>query len=163
MRRREEEDNNTSISHRELREVSQPRNTTEGGGFKLEYVSLAITRIVEPILKALSDIKDAQITEQVEEIVNSIINLILDLNSSDYDISNLPSIVAANLDDGSFLIEWLFLNYRVGFVIEKDPKESIWYLISKSATSGYNQSGNLADTDKKELLKSLVSYVAANS
>ncbi len=163
MKRREETDNVQSISHRGIREVSQSRNVTMGGEFELKYVNLLITRIIEPVLRALSKTKDANIIKEVRELVSIIMNLVLELNMSDFDTSNLPPLTATNLDDGSFLIEWLFLSYRVGFVIESDPKEAMWYLISKSESSDSNQWGSLAISDKKELLTRLVSHVALNS
>ncbi len=163
MKSREETDNIQSISHREFRAVSQLRNVTMGGEFELKYVSLAITRIIEPVLRVLSKTKDANIIKEVRELVSIIMNVVLELNMSNFDTSNLPPLVATNLEDGSFLIEWLFRGYRVGFVIESDPQEAIWYLISKSKSSDSNQWGSLVVSDKKELLTRLVSHVALNS
>ncbi|MBA7692372.1 hypothetical protein ES703_100939 [subsurface metagenome] len=139
------------------------QNQTVGGQFKLTYISQEVRRIIEPIFMPLSKTKNPDIVKEVRELVSIITESILELNQSYFDISNLPSLIAANLEDGSFLIEWIFLNYRVGFVVEADPKESIWYLVSKSESSDSNLSGSLADRNKKTVLSQLVSHVALNS
>lgn len=163
MKSQEATGNIEAISQRGFRAVSQLRNSTVGGEFELKYVNLATTRIIEPVLKALSKTKDINIIKEVSELVSIIMNIVLELNMSNFDTSNLPPLVATNLEDGSFLIEWLFPDYRVGFVLESDPKEAIWYLMSKSKSSDSNEWGSLADRDKNELLTRLVSHVASNS
>jgi hypothetical protein len=161
MKSQEELNNIASNSNSGIREISQPFNETLGG--EIEYESLMFTRIIEPVLSALSETKDANIIKEVKELVSIIFKLVLELNKRSYDTSNLPSLTAANLEDGSFLIEWLFPSYRVGFVIDSNPKESMWYLVSKSEYSGSNQWGILEVNNKKELITSLVSHVASNS
>ena len=91
------------------------------------------------------------------------IEIFLELRKSDFDLSNLQPLTAANLEDGSFLIEWIYSNYIIGIVIDNDPKDSIWYRISKSEFSDTNVSGKLVVDDKKALLTRLISYVATNS
>ena len=156
-------DENSNLLTSQLQSVSDSWNETVGGRVELKYISQEVRRIVEPILKVLSETKSKAIIRQVSEIVSVIVESVMKLNQSNFDASNLPPLTATTLDDGSFLIEWLFLNYRVGFVVEADPKESIWYLISRQETSDSNSSGSLAVSDKKEVLRQLVYYVAMNS
>ncbi len=143
--------------------VSYSENETLGARLKPTYISQEVRRLVEPILKVLPEMEKPKIVKEVRELVSIIIELILELHESNFDISNLPPLVGTKLDDGSLLIEWFFLNYRVGFVIEEDPPKSIWYLVSKSASLDSNSSGSLINIDKKALLTKLISYVAVNS
>ncbi len=151
-----------TTSHWNISQISHLRNETLGGKFRLTYVSNEIRRIIDPTLKALSETKNPEVSKEVNELIYTIIDIILELNKSKFDVSNIPPLVATNLEDGSFLTEWLFTNYRIGFVIEVNPKESIWYLVSRSGSSDTNLSGSLVDY-KKELLTQLISYVTANS
>lgn len=152
----------TTSGHWNIGHISNLRNETLGGKFRLAYVSNDARRIIEPTLKALSETKNPGVSKEAHGLISTIIEIILELNKSKYDTSNLAPLVSANLEDGSFLIEWLSTNYRIGFVIEVDPKESIWYLVARSGSSDTNLSGSLVD-NKKELLTQLVSYMAVNS
>ena len=152
-----------TISHWNISQVPHLRNETLGGEFRLTYISQEVRRIIEPIIRTLSETKSPDVVKEVQELIPMVIEIVLELSKSNFDLSNLQPLNATNLEDGSFLIEWIFPNYRVGFVIERDPKESIWYLVSKSESSDSNLSGNLDIHDKKALLTRLVSHVALNS
>ena len=154
---------NTASSSGQWESVSDFRNETFGGLSNNIYVSQEVGRIVEPILNALAETKNPDVAREGKQLALSIIESLSELKVSNFEIMNFPSFIAVNLEDGSFLIEWLFLNYRVGFVIESDPKNSLWYVVSKNESSDSNLSGNLADSDKRELLARLISYVAVNS
>lgn len=151
-----------TISHWDISQISHLRNETLGGKLRLNYVSSEVNRIIGPTLKALSEAINPNVLKEAQELIYIIIEIILELNKSSFNINNLPPLIAANLEDGSFLVEWLFTNYRIGFVIEVDSKESIWYLVARSASSDTNLSGSLVD-NKKEILTQLVSYVVVNS
>jgi len=152
-----------SISHWDVSQVSQLRNETLGGRFRRTYINQEIGRIIEPALKVLSESKRPDVRKGVQEIISALMEIMIELSKSKFDVSSLPSLVAANLDDGSFLIEWLFTNYRVGFVVERELKESIWYLITRGESSDTNSSGSLDIPDKKDLLAQLISYVIVNT
>lgn len=48
----------------------------------------------------------------------------------------LPKIHTSKDEEGSILVEWIFLNgARIGLNIEKNKKESGWHVISKQITA----------------------------
>ena len=136
---------------------------TYGGRFGAWYTNQEILRIVGSLLKSLSEVSDPSITEQVRDLVNVFIEMLVQLKVSGYEMRNLPPLKGAILEDGAFLAEWLSHNYRVGFVFETDPKDSMWYLVEKGETLDQNKSGSLGNEDKQAILRSLIAYVASNS
>lgn len=154
---------NNSINEWYLAGTSSSGSVTYGGRPEPTYLPQELTRITDPVMKALLETKNKDIVKDVRELIAIIVELLLQLSASNFDIKNLPPLHGVNLDNGSFLIEWLSTNYRVGFLIEADPKESIWYLILKSASSDSNLSGSLTGQERRATLTQLVSYVASNS
>ncbi len=152
-----------TISHLNVSQVRHSPNETLGGEFQLPYISQEIRRVIEPVLRTLSETKDLAVIKEVRDVLFMFIELVSEFSKSNFDISNLQPLIGANLPDDSFLIEWIFSSYRVGFVIEKDPRESIWYVVSKTESSDSTDSGSLDIHDKKALLTKLVSHVSMNS
>ena len=142
-------------------------SSSEGAAYDaelgLKYMPQELARIIEPVLRALGETRDHSIVAAARGLVKTIVQLILQLSESDFEIRNLPPLQGANLDDGSFLMEWLSLNYRAGFVIDPDRGESIWYLIVKDESSNSNRYGSLHSREGEEAIAGLVSYVASNS
>jgi len=152
-----------STSEWNLAGTSSSGSASYGGRPELTYVPQELTRIIEPVMKALLETKNPDIVKDVRELVAIIVELLLQLSTSNFEIRNLPPLHGVNLDNGSFLIEWLSPNYRVGLLVDTDPKESIWYLILKSESSDSNLSGSLTGRERRAALTQLVSYVASNS
>lgn len=67
-------------------------------------------------------------------------------------ILELPAIDATVCDDGSYMIEWIFENKRLGFSIEAPPKmmESGWFLVAKDGTA---ESGLLSEGGMDKLVE----------
>lgn len=141
----------------------QFRNETSGGNFKRVFLGHDVLRIIEQLLRTLNETKNASIVEEAKDLISNIVEFALDLQRLNVDISNIPSLYALNLEDGSLLIEWLFPNYRIGFSIEPNIKDSSWYLVSTVELIDYNTSGTLSNVDKKALLVELLSFVVKNS
>ena len=79
------------------------------------------------------------------------------------DIGKIPALNATNLEDDSLLIEWTFPTFRIGFVIETNKEDSVWYLVSTIEKTDFNKSGSLISIDKERLLMDLVSFVISYS
>jgi len=156
-------DKRDSIDSGDFINTSNSGRYTSGGRDVRPYVPQEVVRIIEPVLNALSKTENRSIVDQVGEVIGDIVELVLRLNGSKLEISNLPPLYGTNLDDGSFLIEWISTKYRVGFIIDPDPKESIWYLITRGESSDSTLSGSLTSHESKATLSQLVSYVALNS
>lgn len=137
-------------------------DATSGGTPGHLFFESHVGRIVEPIFRATKKAGDTNIGREARDLAQTIVDLVLELQSGNVDITNIPSLHAEMLDDHSLLVEWLFPNYRIGFSICSDARDSSWYMVSTSASTASNQSGALG-TDKKTLLTGLVSFVVMNS
>ena len=132
---------------------------TYRGSSGVWYVNEDTLRIVGKVLQSLSVVKDRSILKQVWDLLSVIGDFLGQLKATGYDLKNLPILVGGIMEDGTFLIEWLSKTSRIGFVIEKDQKESMWYSISKSVTLDSTLSGGLSNKEKSEILKLLVNFL----
>jgi hypothetical protein len=76
----------------------------------------------------------------------------LRLELSKVDGHDLPRVQTTSADDGSFLIEWIFLDRRLGFAIEESEGESGWFFVSSRESGGHCSSGDLAHMDLAQLV-----------
>ena len=137
---------------------SEFRNETDDRGLKKHFIADEIYRIIKYALEGVGRIKSRRVEEQAKDLVSDIVDLIVDLKSRNVDINRIPPLHAVALDDGSFLIEWIFSKYRVGFSLERKRKESIWYLVS-TIEETIEASGPLSSTNYKKLLAELILFV----
>ena len=63
-------------------------------------------------------------------------------------------------DDGSFLMEFITSNFRVGFSVEEDKANSSWYIVSKESAGEINAYGYLHGVNLQTLVKWLVSFIS---
>ena len=144
---------------RESNVFSEFRNDTTGRGFKKLFIADEVYRIVKPALKGVREIKVRNVAKQATDIISDIMDSIINLQSWNVDIlSRIPPLHAVALEDNSFLIEWIFSKYRIGFVLERNKRESMWYLVS-TIEENVLASGMLSRTDYKKLLAGLISFV----
>lgn len=143
---------------RELNVFSEFRNEAVHAGFKKPFIADEVYRIVGNVLKGVGGIKVSSVAKQAKNMVWDIAELIVDLQNWNVDINRIPPLHAVSLEDGSFLIEWIFSKYRIGFVLEKKKGESIWYLVS-TMEGNVEASGPLSSTNYKKLLAELILFV----
>lgn len=65
----------------------------------------------------------------------------------------LPRLRLAVLEDSSYLLEWTFKDRRLGFLFERDPKDSGWYYVYSSGSSERYESGTMDQLDMSRLVK----------
>ena len=145
--------------YREFNVFSEFRNETAGRGFKKLFIADEVYRIVKPALKGVSNIKANNVAKQATDMISDIMDFIINLRSRNVDISRMPPLHAVALEDDSFLIEWIFSKYRIGFALERNKRESIWYLLSTIEKTNVEESGMLSRADNKKLLAKLISFV----
>lgn len=137
--------------------------STIGGRFWTSYIAIAdVDYIVEPVLKTLHETEDPKVKEDARKLILGILSVIHSLTKLGSEFGHMPSLQAANMDDGSVLIEWIFENFRVGFTIEKNSEESGWYLVSGKNLGQINAYGNLNKADDEKLLSWLLVFVISN-
>lgn len=76
---------------------------------------------------------------------------------------HLPPLHFYMGDDGALLLEWIFKDFRVGFVIESDVSESSWYLVSNSNLGNINRADTLRVENMDALAHSVTSFVMENT
>lgn len=142
---------------------SEFSNETVGGRFRKVFIGNEVYRVIKPALEGIRGIKNKSVMEQTIDIISDIGDLIVEMHRRNVDVSRIPPLTAVALGDGSFLIEWIFSKYRIGFVLEERGKESMWYLVSRIEKTNVERFGKLNRTGNKKLLASLVSFVFAYS
>jgi hypothetical protein len=75
----------------------------------------------------------------------------------------LPPLQFRWIDDGSALVEWLFKDFRIGFSIEPQVKESGWYLVSNENLGEISASGPLDFANLDPLLLQLLFFALSHS
>ncbi len=79
-----------------------------------------------------------------------------------FDISTLPPIRIAELEDERVIIEWIFENFRMGFNLELDDDESGYFQISDKSAGEIRSSGYLKGLKLEVLIRSLLTLVLNN-
>jgi len=154
----------TTIKESEANRILHPRDETFGVRTLESFFDSDIIRIIGSLFSAMSKTKSPEIIKQTQEITLIIIDLLISVQKTNYEISNIPSLHVTNLEEEeSLLIEWLFVNYRIGFNIRSEAKDSTWYLIATGSSANSGQFGSLSEIDKKALLAKLVSIILSNS
>lgn len=75
---------------------------------------------------------------------------------------SLPPLQFLLDKDDSLLLEWIFKDFRIGFIIEPNVSESSWYFVSNSKMNEQSASGLLNVSDYEQSLHYLISFVLAN-
>lgn len=110
-------------------------------------------------LSALRKINDDDVAKRSERLI-SIIQKVLHLfDQGGYDVSSLPPLQPFFPDDGSVLFEWIFPDYRIGFSIERESKESGWYLVTNSQRGEISASGYLLPDRYPNVIRWLLTYI----
>ena len=77
-------------------------------------------------------------------------------------IDLLSPLKINEIEETSILIEWIFKNYRIGFVIDKKIDESSWYFVSNKELNGMNISGDLNEKNIDQVVEVLLNVVMRN-
>jgi hypothetical protein len=119
--------------------------------------------MLKEVIKGLPTLDDRQVSENTHILLLAFQKM-LAMNRSMIESSRyLPPLRFRRLDDGTALIEWIFKDFRTGFTIEKDERESGWYLVSNRNLNETSESGSLVFREIDSLLSKLLSYVMSNT
>lgn len=153
------EERNIQVLNRKFDIAPSTSRETRGGKFGKPYIADDVFRIIRPALENIRTIRNETVQNQAVEIITNIVDLTAFLPSQGIDIERVPPLHAVALDDGSFLVEWIFAKYRIGFVLDENENESLWYLVSAIEEANIEKSGLLIKLDKKSLLLDLITFV----
>jgi len=119
--------------------------------------------LIRPAWNAIRQTRNQTNAEVARKILLVIQETIIDFQHLKFDLGYLPQLHAFNVDDGSVLIEWIFDDFRIGFSIESEPKESSWYLVSNTNSGEMAASGYISRVDIKTLALWLINFVIYHS
>lgn len=97
------------------------------------------------------------------KILIEIQKTITSLCSLKFELCDLPSLNAFFVEDGSILIEWIFSQFRVGFVVDPELNDSSWYLVSNNDMGDINASGFIVTKDLNRLVLWLISFIISSA
>jgi len=93
------------------------------------------------VLEAISNSDHEIVKMQALKVVGNISEVISLFDNLGVDVEGLPPLRGYNPKDGSILLEWDSPDFRIGFSLEPDEKESSWYLVSPKNLGGISASG----------------------
>ncbi|MBM3932798.1 MAG: hypothetical protein FJ319_00580 [SAR202 cluster bacterium] len=125
------------------------------GGYIQPTMPLGTDNPLRSAWRLVNSLENGAVADQARQILTSLHNI---LTHSAGDKSNLPEMEAALLDDGSLLLEWALPEFRVGIGIEKDSRNSGWFVVSTSRVGGIKAS-DLLTADFRGILSSLITTV----
>ena len=89
------------------------------------YVPFNNKELSAKLCNDIQTIKDPIVRRQAMDFCDLICNYLYRHESV-----KLPNLFFS-MDDGDAFFEWIFDNFRFGFLFCKEPKDSGWYLVSK--------------------------------
>ena len=141
-----------------------PYDETTVGNPATSYPSSATgLSIIEGAWHTIHQLDNANVVKEGERALTVIRDTASDYQRSGRDIAHLPPLRTFVSDDGSVLIEWIFSDFRVGFSLEPDPRESGWYLVSGKNLNSVEASGTATGTDWKRVVPQLFDFALLNS
>jgi hypothetical protein len=106
---------------------------------------------------------DPRIRQNTIVFLQIFAEIIIDNRNSFKTVGTLPSLIINMLEDGSVLVEWGFKDFKIGFSFELNDEESSWYIVTNEKFQDANASGRLIYNSCKDLLLSLLRFVASNT
>jgi hypothetical protein len=138
-----------------------PVDSTSGSaGSSLYYSGV---RVTDNARRILPNVTEPQVGKTANNILNIIDQIVYKTPILSNDINILPPLRASISEDGSFSLNWISPDYRVGFDIEKDPKESSWYIITTKRLNETGAYGDLSDKNSFEITLKLLNFIQSNS
>lgn len=119
--------------------------------------------LLKEVIEGLPTLDNRQVYESTHRLFLAF-QRILNVNSNVIESTRcLPPLRFHRLEDSTALIEWIFKDFRVGFTMEQDERESGWYLVSNRNLREASESGLLNMEEIDILLSRLVSFVMSNT
>ena len=108
----------------------------------------AISPIIKTAYLSLSELPAPQITrDAIRAILHEFAHVL-----TRHTIAEWPPLRLVTLEDFSYLLEWTFLDRRLGFSFESDPKDSGWYYVYSHNSSERCESGTMDQLELSRLI-----------
>jgi len=150
-------------------EVSYPTlpesaNRTTGGSPRRYFLPLPDeSSLIRKAWAVSHEVENREVAQEARNLLIVIQEIIDSFQMFGFDIGYLPPLDAFVVDDGSILIEWIYSNFRLGFNIETNPRDSGWYLVSNRQLGDIGASGHTIGLDINKLFLWLFNFVLSNS
>ncbi len=93
-----------------------------------------------------------------------ITNRILSETNKNRNIANpLPQMNFYKEEDNSIGIEWTFVSFRIGFILDEPTDESSWYLVQVNGTDEEWKTGKLTNENMTQKIKDIITFVLENT
>ena len=157
----------TFLDERNNRPILRTLNITTNSYSDVEPYRTVLSSNIDvfsSIAMSISRLEDLEVTKQVQQVL---LNLYLSLQKeSKYKtISNyLSRMNLVQEDDKTALLEWNFEDFRVGFKLELDKKESSYFIVSQDRSTGsFSANTQKLSPDLLSTIKKIVEYVLENT
>ncbi|HPJ82086.1 MAG TPA: hypothetical protein PL103_07715 [Saccharofermentans sp.] len=127
----------------------------------LPYTSSALN-VFENVNEGISSIENPDVKRFVVELMAEFLGVLAGLAKSEETLV-LPSIVMIVNDDKSVLLEWIFTDFRIGFLIYEATDRSVWYIVTNQNLEEFSKTGYLTHTSLRSTLDFLLQYALRNS
>ena len=136
--------------------------STIGDSYDIINSKIFTNYLFNEINMKFNKIEDNNIKQIIKKIC-----IVLEKNINKYSnfeesIDLLSPLKINEIEETSILIEWIFKNYRIGFVIDKKIDESSWYFVSNKELNGMNISGDLNEKNIDQIVEVLLNVVMRN-
>jgi len=131
----------------------------KSASIKDEYFSGApiVRTVIDYVVKSLKDIPSNAVKEYATIFCQSFQEVLIDILERNKVSASLPPLYPFVVEDGSFLIQWVFRDFRIGFSIEPVIEESSWYMVKFSKFDEVQSSGPLkVDSLKGKIYDSII-------
>jgi len=118
--------------------------------------------IFENINKGICDIHDDQLKEKLNKFIKGVSDIIDSINI-DGDIPIPPINFSFNQNDQAVFLEWIFSEFRVGFIVSADSEFPSWYLISIGDEEENSSYGKLSDEKFGSVITKILMYILGNT
>ena len=152
---------NTGGNNLVLKLTNYPGTTYAGFNNQYNPILPYSLNIFSTILKSFSfeTISDLPVKTKTLQILNTLNEAIMNIPDKDNINQYLSKLHLVEQDDKSILIEWIFYNFRIGFVVCQPVEDSYYFFISQEIDSFVSKSeriGNNLNTIVQHILKYII-------
>jgi hypothetical protein len=108
-------------------------------------------------------IPDNRIAAAANDLLSHIEKLGLELRRAGINLDNVPVLNAFITENDSLLFEWILEDFRVGFTVERDERESCWYVVTKERLGSIRASGYTYGVDIQKMVGWIFHFMLINT
>lgn len=118
--------------------------------------------IFEDVQKYLNYIENNQVKNFIIEFIQTFQKILKTIMDKEQ-IDNVLPPMRITQEDDAIILEWIFKDFRVGFIIENKVNESTWYMITNKNLEEFSISGKLDQKDLSYTVLKIINYVLENT